>query len=358
MHVPGFDMRQPIYPNANTVCHALLIGLFAIWSNVSFANDSLGRVGAGGIELLTTSFIQMKQEILEISPKQINVSYQFFNTSNKDTKSLVAFPMPSYGFAPGFDAWEQNMHPIDDFKVSVEGVNVETQEHYKMLHGGVDVTNTLQSAGLTTSQMINFGGCFYSDEKSTFICDLNDEQKAILGKQGIIELDENNVGVPRWEIEKTLTWEQTFPAKTLLSVKHTYVPLKGGNFSYPVYQGKKNEGSFYHAAAVAEDNAEACLDDSFKRAYNARLEKLVAAGAKTIMVDLDDVEYILGTAKNWAGPIQDFVLQIKKADKDQLVSLCFPGSAVKVDPLTIEFKHKNFVPQDKLVVYFYSFRVE
>ena len=75
------------------------------------------------------------------------------------------------------------------------------------------------------------------------------------------------------------------------------------------------------------------------------------------MVMLDEVEYILGTGRNWKGPISDFTLDIVKVTPDQIVSLCFPGKATRVDDLTLRFQHKNFVPPDRLLVYFYSFEV-
>ena len=77
-----------------------------------------------------------------------------------------------------------------------------------------------------------------------------------------------------------------------------------------------------------------------------------------MQVSLSDIEYVLGTGRNWAGSIQDFTLRIKKQTPDQLVSLCFPGTPKRIDPLTLEFNHKDFVPQDKLVVYFYSFHAK
>lgn len=72
------------------------------------------------------------------------------------------------------------------------------------------------------------------------------------------------------------------------------------------------------------------------------------------MVMLNDVEYVLGTGRNWKGPIADFTLRIEKDSPEQFVSLCFPGRAKRVSPTVLEFSHTDFVPQDKLVVYFYT----
>lgn len=78
------------------------------------------------------------------------------------------------------------------------------------------------------------------------------------------------------------------------------------------------------------------------------------ARAENVARQLEDVEYILGTGRNWKGPIADFTLRIEKARPDDIVSLCFPGQPRRVSPTVLEFHEVNLVPQDRLVVYFYS----
>jgi Domain of unknown function (DUF4424) len=39
---------------------------------------------------------------------------------------------------------------------------------------------------------------------------------------------------------------------------------------------------------------------------------------------------------------------------DDMVSLCFLGKPFKTSPTTIEFSQSNFIPQDKLIVFFYQ----
>ena len=73
-----------------------------------------------------------------------------------------------------------------------------------------------------------------------------------------------------------------------------------------------------------------------------------------VYLRLRDIEYVLGTGRNWRGPIGDFRLVIRKESPDQIVSLCFPGKPTRTSATTLEFNHTNFVPQDKIVVYFYD----
>jgi hypothetical protein len=67
-----------------------------------------------------------------------------------------------------------------------------------------------------------------------------------------------------------------------------------------------------------------------------------------------DIEYVLGTGRNWKGPIGKFVLRIEKESRDHFVALCFPGSPKQISPTASEYVETNFVPPDRLVVYFYS----
>lgn len=97
-----------------------------------------------------------------------------------------------------------------------------------------------------------------------------------------------------------------------------------------------------------------CLDDITKRAIQNRIKARMALARPTSLT-FSDVEYILGTGRNWEGPIGKFTLRIRKETPDELVSLCFPGKPTKISPTVLEFHQKDFVPPDRLVVYFYKF---
>jgi hypothetical protein len=57
------------------------------------------------------------------------------------------------------------------------------------------------------------------------------------------------------------------------------------------------------------------------------------------------------SAHTW---IREFRLRLIKERPDWFVSVCFPGKPEKISPTVYEFIQKAYVPQDKLVVYFYS----
>lgn len=63
------------------------------------------------------------------------------------------------------------------------------------------------------------------------------------------------------------------------------------------------------------------------------------------------VPYILTTANNWAGPIKNFKLRIKKDKPSTLVSLCWDGLK-KVSDLEFHGERKTFLPKSDLNVLF------
>lgn len=340
------------------------------FSASTLANDSTARIGSTGIELVKTNSIQMKKEILEISEKTITVNYEFVNISPNDIETLVAFPMPIYGFNLGQSAGDINIGPIADFNVSSNGNNIKTQAHFKALLNSREISNELRTAGLTDKQIFStFADCQFTDD---FSCKIPQEKINQLKKIGAFTTDGFSSPTkyplgpswkmwkygPTWDVEQTLIWKQNFAANKITYIQHSYTPLAGGIYSYPINNSIPEKNIEIQAASNARDNSEACIDESFKKAYVKKIAAFQKSGAKSVQVSLSDVEYVLGTGRNWAGPIQNFTLRIKKQKPDQLVSLCFPGIPKKIDPLTLEFNHKDFSPQDKLIVYFYSFRAE
>src|SRR5271169_3358101 len=89
-----------------------------LFTSSANANDSIARVGAGGLELLKTDKIQMLSETLEISRPLIRVTYRFLNDSPNDIKATIAFPMPEFNGVPPTG---HNERPLDTFKIIVDG---------------------------------------------------------------------------------------------------------------------------------------------------------------------------------------------------------------------------------------------
>ena len=141
------------------------------YATSSLANDSIARVGSGGIELVKTEKIKMKKEILEISQKKIRVEYEFLNTSDVNIETLVGFPMPVYGFNLGESAHDINIGAIQDFSVEVNARNIKPHATFKALLKGREVSKELLEIGLSKTQIFTtFGDCKF---ESDLICGIS-----------------------------------------------------------------------------------------------------------------------------------------------------------------------------------------
>lgn len=317
-------------------CAALMLFI----SDFAIANDSIARVGAGGITLLKTENIRMVQEELEISTESIRVRYRFKNESEKDIQATIAFPMPTFGWNPGESMLDANIKPLRPFTTKVDGRSVDVTIAKKAVIGGNDVTNTLRGIGLADEQIFEtFSHCPDDGMNSKFeLCGLSKDQEDALKKLG------------EWKVSEIALWGHTFQAKKEVEVTHEYAPFVGASYTYP-FQGKSG---YVSDVLVKGASAEACVDDGTRKAIQKRVKSFVVAGANAVWVSLDEVEYILGTGRNWKGPIGAFKLRIIKDSPNQVVSLCFPGKPKWLDEKTFEFSQVNYVPQDKLVIYFYT----
>lgn len=322
------------------------------------ANDSTGRIGSTGLELEKSSSIEMREEILTISVGRIDVRYRFFNASDADIETVVAFPMPSFGWNPGMAQWDANVGPLRGFKTLIDGVEKPAQIDVKAWMGGRDITGNLLSAGLASKDIVSRLQCEADKVGNACWGDL----KATLLRRDLITPQ----GWPKWEAQETAYWTMVFPARKEVRVEHAYTPLVGA--SYQVQSGNEPLIAGHPWANFGNrDTREGCVDPSTVRQIDALRRRLADengvllhnnvvddAARGAFWLTLRDVEYVLGTGRNWKGPIQRFVLRIEKQTPQQVVSLCFPGKPRRVDDKVIEFEAKNFVPQDALVVYFYD----
>lgn len=309
------------------------------------ANDSTAALAAGGIELTKNDNIRMLEEVLEISTRKVKVRYRFLNETCQDIETKVAFPLPLYdGVAHANISLGDPSRIFSTFKVSVDNKPVAPQCERKALLEGRDVTDRLRRLGL-------------SDKEIFF--DVADRDKADLW-------DRLKPAVPKignwWDISQVYFWDMTFPAGQETLVDHEYEPASGGGWTTPYYRDSAKHfpanmtrlwSSF--TGKFSSEN-EDCLDETTKRAIENRVNMAVANGSESVTVSYSNVKYILGTGRNWKGPIGEFKLRLIKDKPTHFVSVCFPGKPEKISPTVYEFTQKDFVPQDTLAVYFY--RVE
>lgn len=310
------------------------------------ANDSTARVGTGGIVFLKNDDVRMLSEKLTISPIQIDVQYHFLNEGGAPIATTVAFPMPLFRWDPDQSDDYKNIGPVESFKVSVDGHIAATKVEQKALLGDRDITSELRKAHLSDEQIFRTFG----DSNSFGGIELPGEQAKRLGRLGAL-----SGNLPSWSVSEVVYWQQTFPRNREIVVDHSYKPFRGRAYSvFSPAEQSYNPENIPVSSVWGERVDRACLDEGARGAIAKRTKQLVQQGAKQVYVLLNDVEYILGTGRNWKGPIADFTLDIVKETPDQIISLCFPGKAERVNDKTVRFKRSNFVPPDRLLVNFYS----
>jgi hypothetical protein len=337
-------------------CLTVIAGIAASFPALS--NDSTARLGAGGLELTQSKSIRMVDEFLSISQDSVFVRYEFRNDSAVDEKTIVAFPMPRLWWNPGESASDANVKPLTGFKTLVAGNVVPTKVSTKAWFGRRDITRILSTSERSDGELLSYVSCSVETVNEGKCIDASLAKKVNALVPGAIDKSSR---IPNFEVQQTAFWEQVFPATASLRIDHSYAPKVGQTWS--TYRG--NEIDFEPPRQWApgrnngvESTKAACLDEGVGEALRRRVQRLAKLNEGYVAVTLNDVEYVLGTGRNWKGPIESFVMHVVKNSPDQLVSLCFPGKSRKVDDLTLEFSAKNFVPQDKLIVYFYTVETE
>jgi hypothetical protein len=341
-----------------------LIWAFFIFllANNCEANDSIGYLGAGGIEFKKTQDISMEKEVLTISRKLIRVEYEFLNTTSKPIKETIVFPMPFYGF----DAGCSPMHSgkLGGFKVWVNGILQNTSRTVRARLKGNDVTTRLRELGFADEDIAEYrgvdGGCGMDEHPPQGVFAKNID---VLVKDGLMNYFVENehaefptyISMPLWESAYFYSWEQVFPPNAIVRVAHEYVPFTGSiNGLY----------SFIDVSSFKKDKdgeglvKNFCITDGTIRA-GKNIQEHITTGAFQIPIEglrREAVNYILTTGANWAGPIKDFTLNLKKESKNEIVSLCFDdGQFKKSDELTISSHIKNFVPKSDIsAIFFYA----
>ena len=122
----------------------------AILAGPALANDSEAELSLGGLVLKQSDSVSMDSEDLYISQDQVRISYKFTNHSDRDVKTIVAFPMPPQ---PNFDDdfFEGNFVPDWDdmkFRTLVDGKPIKLAINERIEIDGKDISARLTELDL------------------------------------------------------------------------------------------------------------------------------------------------------------------------------------------------------------------
>ncbi len=288
------------------VCYLMFLGLSV------YANDAAGIVlPTGGVVFEKQDGIKMQVEALYIRPEQIEVSYLFENTTDKDITTQVFFPFPEMQAVEVFpSSGGKNPHTYD-FILWVNGEYKDYQAHWVIKQNDRDISEYVSIFFRFPDEVIT------DQELDRRIGMLPNYIRQVLQDKKIVEWDwlvdwdkgefqawtmANDI---YWKKQVMYFWEQTFPAKQTVAIRHQYIPT---NLS-------SNTGQPYSK----------CLDTSSER-YDTFMHELPPGDTKFRFNEhlhaQRYLEYILTTANNWQGPIENFNLLVESPLKSVG---CFDG---------------------------------
>ena len=309
------------------------------------ANDTTAELATGGLIFVTTDAVEMRSEKLFISAKQVRVTYEFFNKSDKDVTTLVAFPLPDIRIANEDDnvaVPTEDPNNIFGFKTTVNGAPVKAEVERRVTAMGIDRTQYLRALGLPLDPHL---------EATYAALDKLPQDKwsemVALGLAEIAEYGDNDKSMkkhlePRWGLATTYYWKQTFPAKKPIVIQHQYVPSVGGSAQTSLGAPGQEKETWY-----TDYEWKYCIDKDFM----ATIQSLRKANKSEFGPPYSEerVDYILKTGANWSGPIGNYELTIDKGAPDALVSFC--GKNVKkISATQFQLQQKDFTPEGNLSV--------
>ena len=315
----------------------------ALLSGLALADDSEARLDIGGLTFTHTNQIEMQSEDLYLSVDQVRIRYRFYNRTNHDISSLVAFPLPDispdYFFEPVAIPATGDPNFVN-FQTKVDGQPVAMAVDQRARLHGRDITARLRESGLPLSPIDP-----KFDEATKH---LSPAQLAALVREGLLE-DVN--GDPNegpqyrglWSLSTAFHRTQVFPANATITVEQSYTPIAGGSVM-----------SLLLIDDIARTNPDRrrlvrdyCIDDAFEQAARQAAQRIGGAqyvGERTL-------GYVLTTGGHWAGPIGRFHLTIDKGAPENLVSLC-ASDIQRTGAATFELTRTNWRPRSNLMVYF------
>ena len=313
-------------------------GLYAclLLPAAALANDSTGFVGTGGVQYLHNPHIAMESEDLYISKQQIRVAYRFRNLTERNITETVLFPMPridsyyDYDFAD-VAAFERSFRIWADGKPVVPQAHVRGWMYPSLPAGGldydkpVDMTDALKQCGLSDAELMT---PFTRKHDSRRIM-----QKIIACENPALRQlhPQPNAENSIWSAQVIYSWQQTFAANSITTIRHQYTPLVGGSLYFDATPSPDND--FYR---------QYCIDDAFRRQM---------AHSKQQYLTHQALSYILTTGANWAQPIGTFTLTLER-DAGELMSLCWDAPLRRIGPTRFQSVIHNFTPRQDLNIVF------
>ena len=140
-----------------------------------FANDSTAELATGGLVFtVKSSDIEMQSEDLFISMKEVRVQYHFYNHSDRDIATKIAFPMPDipYGVSDfNFAIPTDDPQNILGFATTVNNRPIAALVEQKAILGGTDETEGCFEISASLSPLSSRKNTtFFPKKRGTNLC--------------------------------------------------------------------------------------------------------------------------------------------------------------------------------------------
>ena len=298
----------------------LFIALFvlSIFPSGINANDTSGYVlPTGGVVFEKQDGIKMQVEALYIRPKQIEVNYLFENTTDKDITIQVFFPLPEMSAISDYYGYYRDAKHQFNFKLWINGKETKYQTHFTLTQNDREIPSVALQLWKTPEESLDF------NQFNERVAAMPEQDRQILLDGNYLKWDGTFVKDPKtneweegegwtmdetdstwWQKQISYSWRQTFPAHKTVAVRHTYIPsYKTVNTGHPFSKCIDYDSEQYQEFVYIPEEEKT-------RKWQERLESR------------DYLEYILTTANNWQGPIENFNLLVESPLKSVG---CFDG---------------------------------
>ena len=328
-----------------TTIAILAAGIAAI-AAPALADDS-SELSTGGLIFVQNENIEMRAAELAISAKEIKTRYRSFNNSDKTISLLIAFPMPEIHYG---DSDTVLAIPTEDpvnflgFAATVDGKPVKAEVQQRALAVGIDRTALLKSLNVPLAPQL--------DATNAALDKVPPEKWDELVRIGLVELDEYDAGkgpekhlIPRWSLETTYYWEQTFRPKAETVDRDPIPAERWVRRSRPrsaIRPRPRNPGIRTTSRNTASTRISTAHSTAHGRRRKARRARRSANNGSTTTSR---------PASSWSGPIGDFRVTVDKGEADAMVSFC--GENIKkVGATQMEMRMSDYTPDGSLSVLF------
>jgi hypothetical protein len=298
---------------------ALLALLASLAASPALANDTTAELKTGGLAFTRSDEIEMVEEKLYISPKQVKVDYVFHNAGDKQIDTYVAFPMPDIQGYPeaNIDAGDTSKDNFLGFTVTQDGKDITPELQQRVFVANIDMTEVVKAAGIPLNPM-NYDLRPAIGKLPQATIDDWVERGLVVPSIYQDSAGEQKEYAPLWILKSTYYWKTSFP---------------------PGKDVKQPTGPRFE-----EYKKKYCIDDAFVKLAKQSNDDMMAG--RPYLVE-NWMSYILTTGGNWYGSIKTFTLIVDKGEEDNFVSFC--GENVKkTGPTTFEMTKTDFYPDREL----------